>query len=86
MAICFPGMASRVKRAVTSAVRTAPWLTTRYWMAIKCDEYDKADNVVAADHKLAECLNHSPCRRCALVSVEQYAPGAGKIERQPHER
>jgi hypothetical protein len=30
IAICLPGMASRVKRAVTSAVRTAPWLTTRY--------------------------------------------------------
>jgi len=29
MAICLPGSASSVKRAVTSAVRTAPWLTTR---------------------------------------------------------
>ena len=34
MAICLPGRASRVKRAVTSAVRTAPWLTTMYWIAI----------------------------------------------------
>ena len=30
IAICLPGIASSVKRAVTSAVRTAPWLTTRY--------------------------------------------------------
>ncbi len=34
MAICLPGMASSVKRAVTSAVRTAPWLITRYWIAV----------------------------------------------------
>ena len=28
MAICFPGMASRVKRAATSLMREAPWLIT----------------------------------------------------------
>jgi len=28
MDICLPGMASRVKRAVTSEMRTAPWLMT----------------------------------------------------------
>ena len=32
--ICLPGRASRVKRAVTSEMRTAPWLMTTYWMAI----------------------------------------------------
>src|SRR5690606_31737674 len=31
--ICLPGMASSVKRAVTSEMRTAPWLMTTYWMA-----------------------------------------------------
>ena len=34
MDICLPGRASRVKRAVTSEMRTAPWLMTTYWMAI----------------------------------------------------
>jgi chemotaxis protein MotB len=32
--ICLPGSASRVKRAVTSEMRTAPWLITTYWIAI----------------------------------------------------
>ena len=41
VAICFPGMASRVKRAVTSAVRTAPWLTTRNWIAISARKSTK---------------------------------------------
>ena len=31
MAICFPGMASRVKRAVTSATRSEPLLITMNW-------------------------------------------------------
>ena len=35
MAICFPGMASRVKRAVTSATRSEPLLITMNWIMIK---------------------------------------------------
>ena len=32
MAICLPGMASRVKRAPTSATRPAPLVMTTNWM------------------------------------------------------
>ena len=32
--ICLPGIASKVKRADTSEMRTAPWFMTTYWMAI----------------------------------------------------
>jgi hypothetical protein len=34
MAIWRPGIASRVNRAVTSEMRTAPWLMTRNWMTM----------------------------------------------------
>jgi hypothetical protein len=34
MAICRPGIASSVNRAVTSEMRTAPWLMTMNWMAM----------------------------------------------------
>ena len=35
MAICLPGMASRVKRAPTSATREAPLVTTTNWMTTR---------------------------------------------------
>ena len=35
MAICLPGMASRVKRAPTSATRPAPLVITTNWMTIR---------------------------------------------------
>jgi len=35
MAICLPGMASRVKRAATWAMRSAPLVITMIWMMIR---------------------------------------------------
>ena len=35
MAICLPGIASRVKRAATSATRPAPVVITTNWMMIR---------------------------------------------------
>ena len=35
MAICLPGIASKVKRAPTSATRSAPLVTTTNWMMIR---------------------------------------------------
>ena len=35
MAICLPGMASRVKRAATSATRPAPLVMTTNWMTMR---------------------------------------------------
>ena len=34
-AICLPGMASRVKRAATSATRPAPLVMTTNWMTMR---------------------------------------------------
>ena len=47
---------------------------------------DEADNVVAADHELAECLDHLSGGRGAFAAVQQDAPRAGQIERQAHQR
>ena len=52
----------------------------------QCQKDDKADNVIAADHELAECLNHFACGRRAFAAVQQDAARAGQIERQPHQR
>ena len=38
MAICLPGMASRVKRAPTSATRPAPLVTTTNWMTTRIEK------------------------------------------------
>ena len=46
----------------------------------------EADNVVAADHKLPECLDHFSGGRGAFVAMQQDAPRAGQIERQAHQR
>jgi hypothetical protein len=35
IAICRPGIASNVNRAVTSEMRTAPWLMTTNWMTMR---------------------------------------------------
>ena len=35
MAICLPGIASRVNRAPTSATRAAPFVTTVSWMTTR---------------------------------------------------
>ncbi len=35
MAICLPGIASRVKRAPTSATRSAPLVMTTNWMTTR---------------------------------------------------
>ena len=35
MAICLPGMASKVKRAATSEMRVAPFVMTTNWMTMR---------------------------------------------------
>ena len=58
MAICLPGIASSVKRAATSATRSAPLATTRNWTSVRIREDDRADHVVAPHHELAERPDH----------------------------
>ena len=54
MAICLPGMASRVKRAPTSATRPAPLVMTTNWMTTRIRKIDQADDERAADDEVAE--------------------------------
>ena len=58
IAICLPGMASRVKRAATSAIRPAPLVMTMKLMTIEDQEDHEPDDVVAADHGRAERVDH----------------------------
>ena len=69
IAICLPGMASRVKRAPTSATRPAPLVITTNWMTIRIRKIDEADDHVAADDEVAERLDH-----VAGVAVQQDQP------------
>ena len=50
-------MASRVKRAPTSATRPAPLVMTTNWIDDQDQEDDEADDDVAADDEVAERLD-----------------------------
>ena len=58
MDICLPGMASRVKRAATSATRSAPLAIDDELHDREDEEDDDADDEVAADHEVAEGVDH----------------------------
>src|SRR5690606_26045460 len=49
-------------------------------------EDDDADGVVAADHKLAEGLDHRAGGAGAGVPFHQHHAGGGDVERQPEQR
>ena len=55
-------------------------------MAISAMKDDESDNVVAADNKLTEGLNHLAGSGGAFAAVQQDAPGCGQIKRQSHQR
>jgi hypothetical protein len=58
IAICLPGIASSVKRAPTSAIRSAPLVTTMKLITTRIAKHDQADREVAADQEVAEGLDH----------------------------
>ncbi len=82
MAICLPGIASRVKRA--DDLGDAPRALG------DDDEVDdhqdgkdhQADRVVAADDELAEGLDDLAGRVAAVVAFQQDHPGRGHVQRQ----
>ena len=80
MAICLPGMASKVNRAATSAMRPAPLVMTMKLMSDQDQEDHQADDVIAAHDKIAERLDDMPG-----VAVEQNEPRGSDVERQPVE-
>ena len=50
------------------------------------DKEHKANDVVAADDKLAERFDHISGCRCAIGPVQKNAAGSGKIKREPTQR
>ena len=50
------------------------------------EEHHETDDVVASHHELAEGFDHVAGRSRAFIAVEQNAPRAGQIERQPEQR
>ena len=69
IAICLPGMASRVKRAPTSATRPAPLVIDDELDDDEDQEDDEADDHVAADDEVAERLDRPGRRRRAAGSA-----------------
>ena len=54
MDICLPGMASRVKRAATSATRSAPLAMTMNWMMVRMRKTTAPTTKLPPHHELAE--------------------------------
>jgi hypothetical protein len=78
MAICLPGIASRVNRAPTSAFGT---LGDHDGLDHDQDEEDdRADDDAAADRDLAEGLDH-----LAGIALAEHEPRGGDIEAQPEQ-
>src|SRR3981189_1171832 len=63
IAICLPGMASRWKRAATSAMRPEPLVMTTKIHDDQDREHDDADHEISAHHEVAERLDDVAGRR-----------------------
>jgi hypothetical protein len=69
IAICLPGMASRVKRAATSAMRPEPLVMTMKFTITRMTKTMMSDDEVAAHHEVAEGLDDLAGGGRALVAL-----------------
>ncbi len=69
IAICLPGIASRLKRAATSAMRPAPLVITTKLIDDQDQEDGEADHDLAAHQELAERPDHAARGAVALMAV-----------------
>ncbi len=81
MAICLPGMASRVKRAATSATRSAPLVMTTNWMTTRIR---KTTRPTTSSRRRRS--GRTLWMTCAGVAVEEDQPGDADVERQAEQR
>ena len=81
MAICLPGIASRVNRAPTSATRPAPFVTTMNWMTTRIR---KTTRPMTSEPPMTMWPNAS--MTLAGVAVAEHEPGARHVEGQPEDR
>src|ERR1700761_5702542 len=71
IAICLPGIASRVKRAATSATRPAPLVTTTNWITIRIRKTTSPTTTLPTTTKVPKALTTeppSPWRRICRVT------------------
>ena len=65
IAICLPGMASRVKRAATSATRPAPFVTTTNWMTIRIRKITRPTITLPPTTKAPNEVTRLPASPCS---------------------
>ena len=86
-----PGMASRVKRAATWAMRSAPLVMTMNWMMMRMRNITRPTTMLPPTTHLAESGNHRarahqlPCGIAHAAVEEDHARG-GNVERQAEQR
>ena len=81
IAICLPGIASRVKRAPTSATRPAPLVITTNWMTMRIRKMTRPTTTLPPTTKLPNASTTWPASPC-----EQDQARDGDVDRQPEER
>ena len=68
IAICLPGMASRVKRAATSATRPAPLVITVSWITIRIRKITRPTTTLPPTTKLPNAFTTWPASPCSRIS------------------
>ena len=86
MAICLPGMASSVKRAPTSAMRSAPLVTTMKLMTTRIANTIRPTAKLPPIRKWPKASITLPGRARAGVAFQQHHAGGGHVERQAQQR
>ena len=74
-------MASRVKRAATSATRPAPLVMTTNWITTRIRNTTRPTTTLPPTTNVAERVDH-----LAGVAVQQDQPRDGDVEREPEQR
>ncbi len=86
IAICLPGIASRVKRAATSAIRLRALRDDHEIHDDQDREHDDPDDEVAPHHEVAEGLDDVAGRRRTLVAVAEDEARRGEVQGEPQHR
>ena len=68
IAICLPGMASRVKRAATSATRPAPFVMTTNWMTMRIRKMTRPTTTLPPTTKLPNASTTWPASPSSRMS------------------
>ena len=82
IAICLPGIASRLNRAATSAMRPEPLVMTMKFTTSRIANMIRPITYVAAHQEAAERGDHVPGRKRAFIAVRQDQAGDRHVQRQ----